>query len=237
LLQACAGEKQNLIYDTFKLGIANPNTVIDETSLNPNYRYLKVDANGQPALLVLGYIDKKARANQDVWYSAYKEVIEINGGRLANTEGLESNWTQVTLIEPPSLLEALKSTSAATNKRPIKFRFTRIRTLMPGYHVNIRETVVMEALNEIPSGIPKALSDPEPNKDIRWVKETVLVPTQYRDPSVHPLEAIYAINTKTGEVIYGKQYLTSSFYVSWLSWPYPKNKGATNSSGQAISAK
>ena len=235
-LVACAGEKQSLIYDTFKLGITSPHTIIDETPLNPKYRYLKVEANGQPALLALGYVDQKNKATQDVWYSAYKEVVEIKGGRLANTEGLEVNWTEVTLVDPPSLLEALATTLGARNKYPIKLRYTRTRTVMPGYHVNIRETVVLEPLNEIPSGIPKVFKDPEMNKDIHWVKETVLVPTQSRDPSVSPLEAIYAINTKTSEVVYGKQYLTPDFFVSWLSWPYPKASNISTS-GQSVSPK
>ena len=55
-LTACAGPQQSLIYDTVKLGFANPNTTIEQTPLNPNYRYLKVDVNDLPALLVLGFL-------------------------------------------------------------------------------------------------------------------------------------------------------------------------------------
>jgi hypothetical protein len=66
------------------------------------------------------------------------------------------------------------------------------------------------------------LRDPSSNADIRWVQETVLVPTASQNPSIKPLRAIYAIDTKTSEVVYGKQYLTANFYVSWLTWPYPK---------------
>ena len=230
LLIGCAGEKQGLIYETFKLGIANPHTIIDEAPLNPKYRYLKVEANGQPALLVLGYVDQKHQATQDVWYSGFRELIEIKDGRLANTEGLDVNWTEVTLLDPPSLLEALKIPEGALNKRPIRYRYTRTRTVMPGYHVNIRETVSMEAMAEAPSNIPKELKNPEVAQNLRWVKETVLIPTQSRDPSIQALGAVYAIDIKTSEVIYGKQYLTPNFFVSWLSWPYPKKANATTQS-------
>lgn len=222
LLTACAGDKQNLIYDTFKLGISNPNTIIDETPLNPNYRYLKVDANGLPALLVLGYVDQKQKSKHDVWYSAFKELVEINEGRLGNTEGLEVNWTEVAITDAPALIAALPKNEGVQKQPAFKLRYARTRTLMPGYHVNIRETVVMEALNEIPSDAPKQLKDAIANPDIRWVQETVLVPTQTQNPSIKPLKAIYAINTKTSEVVFGKQYLTPDFFVSWLSWPYPK---------------
>jgi len=90
-LSACSGPQQSLIYDTVKLGFANPNTVIDQTPLNPNYRYLKVDVNDLPALLVLGYQDEAFGQTTEVWYSAFKEVVQIQGGRLAGTQGLEVN--------------------------------------------------------------------------------------------------------------------------------------------------
>jgi hypothetical protein len=238
LLTGCYGNQQAPILETFMLGIANPNTVIDQTPLNPNFRYLKVDANGQPALLVLGYVDQRKAARHDVWYSAFKEVLEIKEGRLGNTEGLDINWTQVELIDAPALAEvflfagntqsksnasnAFNTNSVSQTKQPRqKLRYTRIRTVMPGYHVNIRETVVMEALDQAPSDVPKQLKDPLTNLDIRWVQETVLVPAQSSNPSIKPLRAIYAINIKTKEVVYGKQYLTPDFYVSWLRWPYP----------------
>ena len=230
LITACAGEKQNVVYETFKLGISNPNTVIDETPLNPSLRYLKVDANGQPALLVLGYIDSKKNAQQDVWYSAFKEVVEIKGGRLASSAGLEVNWTEVDLSNAPALSDVLAVTENTRSKRTPKLRYTRTRTVMPGYHVNIRETVIMQALDEIPSDAPKVFKDPEKNIGIRWVQETVLVPATNQNPHVQPLRAIYAINTKTNEVIFGKQYLNKKFYVSWLSWPYPARSPTLDSS-------
>lgn len=244
LLTGCYGNQQAPILETFMLGIANPNTVIDRTPLNPNFRYLKVDANGLPALLVLGYVDQRKAARHDVWYSAYKEVLELKEGRLGNTEGLEVNWTQVDLIDAPALTDvflfagntqsvssaistssansAFNTSGASQTKQPRqKLRYTRIRTMMPGYQVNIRETVVMEALDQTPSDAPKQLKDPLTNQDIRWVQETVFLPAQSSNPSIKPLRAIYAINIKTKEVVYGKQYLTPDFYVSWLRWPYP----------------
>ncbi|MFZ4380110.1 MAG: hypothetical protein ACOYN1_10165 [Polynucleobacter sp.] len=226
LLTSCAGEKQSLVYDTFKLGISSQNTIIDETPLNPNYRYLKVDANGLLALLVLGYVDQKHKQTNDIWYSAFKEVIEIKGGRLGNSEGLELNWTEVDIADAPSLSEALTQAPSAMSKRQPKYRYTRTRTVMPGYQVNIRETVVMEALNEIPSDAPKQLKNVS-SADIRWVQETVLVPTASHNPSIKPLRAIYAIDSNTSEVIFGKQYLTPDYYISWLAWPYPKASKST----------
>jgi hypothetical protein len=221
LISACAGDKSNIVYDTFKLGFSNPNTVIDETPLNPNYRYLKVEVNNRPALLVLGYEDNKKNHGRAIWYSAFKEVIQIEGGRLAGSEGLDTNWTQVKLQNPPPFSKVLVKPNIRRAYQP-KYRYVRIRTVMPGYQVNIRETVVMQALDSIPSDAPKELKDEKVNRDIRWVEETVLVPSQSKNPSITPLRAIYAIDSKTEQVIYGKQYLTPNDFISWLTWPYPK---------------
>jgi hypothetical protein len=227
-LLGCYGNQQTPVLETFRLGITNPNTVIDQTPLNPNFRYLKVEANGLPALLVLGYVDQYKSARHDVWYSAFKEVVELKEGRLGSTEGLELNWTQVKLIDAPPIADALITIDDAqsarlsrSNQFRQKLRYTRIRTVMPGYYVNIRETVVMQALDSPPSGIPKQLRNPQVSADIRWVEETVLVPPHSQNPSIKPLRAIYAVDIKTKEVVYGKQYLTPDFYVSWLTWPYP----------------
>jgi hypothetical protein len=175
LISACAGDTSNTVYDTFKLGISNRNNVINATPLNPNYRYLKVEANGQPALLVLGYVDERDKASHDVWYSSFKETLEIRGGRLAATAGLEVNWTDVRIADAPPLLEVLTAQEASRSKRPTRMRYTRIRTVMPGYHVNIRETVVIELLREAPSSIPKELKAASYTQDIRWVQEVIQV--------------------------------------------------------------
>ncbi len=229
LLSACAGKTQDPIYETFMLGISNPQTVIDQTPLNPNLRYLKVEANGQPALLVLGYVDRHQNAERAVWYSAFKEVIEIKEGRLVSTAGLDVNWTQVTWSDAPPLQAALTENNISSKTPARKLRYTRERTVMPGYQVNIRETVVMEPLAQAPSDIPRQLKDPaiKNNADLRWVQETVLVSANNKNPSIKPLRAIYAIDRKTNAVVFGKQYLTPDYTLSWLSWPYPATSTAT----------
>jgi hypothetical protein len=239
LLSACAGKTQDPIYETFLLGFSNPQTVIDRTPLNPNLRYLKVEANGQPALLVLGYVDQHENAQRAVWYSAFKEVIEIKEGRLASTAGLDVNWTQVTWSDAPPLHAALTENNISSKTPPRKLRYLRERTVMPGYHVNIRETVVMEPLAQAPSDIPRQLKDLtiNNNADLRWVQETVLVSTNNKNPSIKPLRAIYAIDRKTNAVVFGKQYLTPDYTLSWLSWPYPVTPPPASATSLGGSAK
>ena len=221
LLMGCFGNQHMPMLETLKLSIANPNTAIDQIPLNPRFRYLKVDANGIPALLALGYNDAHPQGQRAVWYSAFKEVVELQGGRLVSSEGLDVNWTQVSIPDAPPLSSVLPNNEVSSKRARSKLRYIRTRTVMPGYQVNIRETVIMEALDEMPSDVPKQLRDSAGNPNIRWVQETVLVPPQSDNPSIKPLKAVYAIDRTTGAVIYGKQYLRPDYFVSWLSWPYP----------------
>ena len=227
LLLGCAGNKQNLIYETFKKGIENPNNVIDQTVLNPRYRYLKVDVNNLPALLVLGYEETLPNGAVNTWYSAYKEVVQIQNGRLVNTQGLEINWTDVSMSNALPLVSAAMLSPDMLSKKNSALRYQRIRTVMPSYRANIEETVEIQPLEDAPSEAPKILRQGNEAQSIRWVQETVVMQTNVRTPYLDPVRAIYAINTKTSQVIYGRQCLAAQFCVSWLQWPYPSEASPT----------
>jgi hypothetical protein len=220
-LLGCFGNKQNLIYETFKRGIENPNTTIEQTKLDPRYRYLKVDVNNLPALLVLGYEESFPNGVVSTWYSAYKEVFQIQNGRLINTQGLELNWTDVSLTDAPSLTKVAMMGTTMGSKKNSALRYQRVRTVMPSYRANIEETVEIKLLEIVPSDAPKILQQGNDAQFIRWIEESVLMQTNIRTPFLDPVRAIYAINTKTSQVIYGRQCLAAQFCVSWLDWPYP----------------
>jgi len=91
---------------------------------------------------------------------------------------------------------------------------------MPSYRANIEETVEIKLLEIAPSDAPKILQQGNDAQFIRWVEESVWMQTDIRTPYLDPVRAIYAINTKTSQVIYGRQCLAAQFCVSWLDWPY-----------------
>ena len=218
-LSACSGPQQSLIYDTVKLGFANPNTVIDQIPLNPNYRYLKVDVNQLPALLVLGYQDHAFGQTTDVWYSAFKEVVQIQGGRLVGTQGLEVNWTEVELRDAPSLTDLATLDRLIARSPRSSVRFQRSRTVMPSYRANIQETVEIRLLDGAPNTAPKAVK--EAGARLRWIEERILMETRAENNYLAPLRAVYAVDPKQGQVVYASQCLTQSVCISWLSWPFP----------------
>ena len=220
-LLGCAGVKQTLIYETFKKGFENPNSVIDQTALNPSYRYLKVDVNNLPALLVLGYEDTTPNGVVSTWYSAFKEVVQIQNGRLISTQGLELNWTNVSFQDAPALSKVALMDPASGSQKKSAMRFQRIRTVMPSYRANIEETVEIKPLAMTPSDAPAIFQQSNEAQSIRWVEETVVMQTNVRTPYLEPVRAIYAIDSKTSQVIYGRQCLAAQFCISWLQWPSP----------------
>ena len=230
LLTGCFGNKQNLIYETFKRGVENPNNAIEQAQLNPRFRYLKVDVNNLPALLVLGYDESSPNGVIDTWYSAYKEVIQIQNGRLVNTQGLELNWTDVSFVNAPSLTSIALVGPSVPSKKNMALRYERTRTVMPTYRANIVETVEMQVLENAPDDAPRMLKQENSADSIRWVQERVVMQTNVRTPYLDPVRAIYAVNTKTMQVIYGRQCLADQFCISWLQWPYTNTPTQQNSS-------
>ena len=145
---------------------------------------------------------------------------------MAGTGGLDTNWTDVSLIDAPAItspeLFPHERDSAIRGRRNPKLFFFRIRSVMPQYIVNIREAVVMQGLNEAPEDAPKLLRDLSNSGNLRWVQETIVL--QPNNPSVPTLKAIYAYEKETKNIIFGRQCLTEKECLSWLSWPYPKTR-------------
>ncbi len=225
-LSGCAGEKQTLIWDTFKLGVQGNDGLIDKAELNPNFRYMRVEVNGRPALMVLGYENTLVGNQHQTWYSSAKEMLQLENGRLVGTGGLDVNWTDVFLMDAPAINSpALFPNDGKENVkigRNPKVFFFRTRSLMPQYVVNIREAVVMQGLNSAPDDVPKLLRDPAIDDNLKWVQETIVL--QPNNPSVPTLRAIYAYEKDTRNIIYGQQCLSEKECLSWLAWPYPNER-------------
>jgi len=219
----CIGEKQTVIWDTFKSGILGNNGLIEEAVLNPNYRYLRVEMNGQPALLVLGYENLKGTSLTQTWYSSAKEVLQFENGRLLGTAGLDVNWEDLSLVDAPDItapeLFPIQADNSSKIKRNPKLFFFRTRSVMPQFLANIHEAVSIQGLNEVPDEAPKKLRDPDIASNLKWVQETVVL--QPNNPSVQALNAIYAYDKNTRAIVFGRQCLTQTSCLSWLSWPYP----------------
>ena len=245
-LSGCTG-RQGAVYESLKAGLIDQQSAIDRAVINPNFRYLRAELAGRPALLVLGYVDEGSNGSIESWYSANQELIQIRDGRLVGTAGLDFNWTSVRYSEEVPLeralsiaeLQAITLSSAHLpldkslvigvlpgnqQKLPV-ITYQRRRTLMPGYRAQIEETIFLEPLNEPPSEIPSRDLARLSLDHIRWVQERVR--PKAVDPhnlGLDPLPAYYALDVSStpARVVYGRQCLIANYCLSWQLWPIPK---------------
>ncbi len=179
--------------------------------LNPAYRYLRVQAQGQPAaLMVLGYVDPDPLGDIEVWYSSQREVIKLQNGRIVSTTGLQTNWRAVRFsAAPPTWSEVLLQGRI----------FSRWRDEMPGHRYAISERLQLKPLDGLP-GIPLPSSLPrEQASRYRWFSETTLT----SGDSVLPA-SWFAWGTYRGQpaVVYSQQCLAPTFCLSLQLWPAQK---------------
>jgi hypothetical protein len=198
-------------------GCASESTAIAETlrffrggqdyaaakSLDPHLRYLRIVKGKRTALLVLGYVDAPSDAHPvETWYSAEGEVIKLKDGRIIGTTGLTTDWREVRLPPLPSWQSV--STQVIT--------YTRERDEMPGYRMNVRETM---RLARLPTYAPQSLDGSR--EDLQWFEESV------QDPgNGAPLPAShYALQVIEGQsqIVYAEQCLTAALCFSWQRWP------------------
>lgn len=173
------------------------------------YRYLRLEVQGYPpALLVLGYIDPHPMGAVEVWYSAQREVIKMQNGRVVATAGLPTDWTAVRFETQPPAWEAVPQQN---------LQFQRSRDEMPGYRYGIAELVQRKAVSGVPdiplmSTLPKATAT-----TYQWFQESA---KNTNEGTVLP-DAWFAWGKHRGEwtVLYSHQCLTVDFCLRLQRWP------------------
>ena len=186
-------------------------------ALNPNYRYLRVIIDGRVVLMVLGEVDAAPGGAIEVWYSAQREVLRLQRGRVVGAVGAAVEWRGVRLPELPSWAELAKAEGP--------FRWTRARDVMPGYRFGLADAL---ALRAIPAPRKSELQGVDP-QGLTWFEEQ-LEPRQGAGGMPAPSgaggvsgafpPARYAVDIRgVGEVVYGEQCLAPEFCFTWQRWP------------------
>jgi hypothetical protein len=174
--------------------------------LNPSFRYLKVDVTGRPsAFLVLGYIEPDSLGDIEVWYSANREVLKTQNGRLIGTAGLEIDWRHVSYPQPPADWAWVLEKSAGQTQHE------RVRDVMPGYRMGIREQVLTRVTVPPAQVIPESLPP-----GVIWVEEQVMAAGPTSLPS-----AWFGVASVDGrsEVIASFQCLSATLCLRLQPWP------------------
>jgi len=217
VLSACSSGS-NAILQTLPYAYGR-NPSVDNARLNPNYRYLRVTVDGRVALLALGEVDTDPQGPVEVWYSAEREVLRLQNGRLAGAVGLTTEWRAVSMSDLPRWSEIAR----AGNQM---LRWTRVRDVMPGYRFGVKDVL---SLRVIPEPKKTALKDLDPQR-LTWFEERIEAKTGASLSGVFgnssavdlPLPpARYAVDLHEGSetVVYGEQCLAANLCFSWQRWP------------------
>lgn len=200
LLAGCSAST-SVVSDSVRQLLSPP--AADSAPLNPDYRYLRVTAGKNVALLVLGYTDAVPQAGTEVWYSADKETIRLWRGRVAGTAGLNTDWRAVAFTDLPTWRAALPSGAG----------YFRQRDVMPGYAMGVREQVRI-----VPVAPPtaSALKDVAP-QDLQWFEERA---TPEGVTAALP-PARFAVDLSGGQerVVYSEQCLSATLCLTLQQWP------------------
>ena len=201
------------------------NPGVDKARLNPNFRYLRVTVGGRVVLLALGNMDSHPQGPVEVWYSAEREVLRLQNGRLVGAVGLTTEWRNTTLPELPSWSAAARADRA--------YQWTRTRDVMPGYRFGVKDALLLRVV-EAPQRSALQGLDPQ---SLTWFEESVesgsvaglsaVFGNGNRDVAVLP-PARYAVDSQGGQeaVVYGEQCLAPDLCFTWQRWPVQAQSGA-----------
>ncbi|MDR2196321.1 MAG: YjbF family lipoprotein [Gallionellaceae bacterium] len=181
---------------------------VDSVPLNPRYSYLRVIFDGQPVILALGYTDPTPDGVIQVWYGADRQVLRLQNGRLLGLVGLPLEWRSVSLPTFPAWSEL------ANTNQPLQW--TRIRDVMPGYRMGIRDALVLRRI------------DPPAKNELRkldaaaltWFEESfdLAAPETAANEILPPARYAVDMTDGTGKVVYAEQCLSPNQCLSWQQW-------------------
>jgi hypothetical protein len=208
-LSGCASST-NAVFQSLQYAIQKQSGA-DRAPLNPDFRYLRATVDGRVALMVLGYTESHSQGPIEIWYSAEREVLRLQNGRIVGAAGLVTEWRNVSLLAPPSW-SVLKASESA-------MRWSRVRDVMPGYHYGVREALFTR-FSQPPAS--SALQGLDP-KSLEWFEEKnqLEAASSRTSKELELPPARYAVNLRDGEgtVIYGEQCLAPKLCFTWQRWP------------------
>lgn len=192
----------NAVVDTAR-SVIGGDAGVDAIPLNPKFRYLRVTINRRVALLVLGYLDRHPQGPIEVWYSADREVLRLQNGRVTGATGLTTEWRNVALPVLPSW------TAIAGASKPVDW--VRTRDVMPGYRYGVQDALRIRVAEPPTATLLQRL---EP-KTLTWFEEAMSADSRALPP------ARYGVELQSGRelVVYGEQCLEPELCFAWQRWP------------------
>lgn len=207
VLASCASST-NAIVQSIQYAIGK-DTAVARAQLNPNFSYLRATIEGRVVLLVLGYVDDHPHGPVHVWYSAQREVLRLQNGRIVGAVGLNAEWREVVVPALPAWNEIAASGDAV--------RWIRVRDVMPGYRFGVRDPLVLRA---VAAPMKSALVGLDPDS-LAWFEERFDTDAGAASPDTALPPARYAVARRDGKdtVVYSEQCVAITLCFSWQVWP------------------
>lgn len=176
--------------------------------LDPGFAYLRVTAGSKVAFLALGYVDPHPKGPIEVWYSADREVIRLQNGRIVGVAGTLSEWRQVRLPVLPSWRELAKQSGP--------YAWQRVRDVMPGYQFNVVDQLQLRVITPPSQSVLRVI----PPASLTWFEESRLPDSTTKTAANDLRPARYGVEFSgdTERVVYGEQCLDAEFCITWQRW-------------------
>jgi len=202
LLSACSSG-MNAIFSTAQHAIQTDRGLAN-FRLNPDFRYLRITIDGRLAFVALGEVDNHPQGPIEVWFSAEREVLRFQNGRLVGATGLTTEWRNVSVPKIPEW------SALARSEQP--FVWTRVRDVMPGYRFGVEERLTLQPVSA-PRRSALQLTDPQ---TLAWFEERLDGWAFAKELNLPP--ARYAVDLSDGTVVYGEQCLAADLCFTWQRW-------------------
>lgn len=215
-ISGCSTETDAIVQSFQYVINRSANVPLDK--LNPNFRYLRTTVNGRVVLLALGYVDADPGGPVEVWYSADREVIRLQNGRVVGAVGFSPEWREVVMRGTPDWMEMIGS------GKPLEW--VRVRDVMPGYRSGIVDKL---ASRQISTVYNTALVGIDANallwfEDVRISESNdilhVLLPGRFDNELELPAARVgVKVEGGVASALYGEQCLSNELCLTWQRWP------------------
>lgn len=167
---------------------------------------MRVTAGKKVAFLALGYVDPHPNGPVEVWYSADREVIRLQNGRVVGAAGTLTEWRQVRMPHLPSWREMAQQTGP--------YQWTRTRDVMPGYQFNVSEQLQLAAIAPPVQSAMLAIAP----ASLTWFEESQVPAVANLADRLRPARYAVEFIGDTERVIYAEQCLSTDICITWQRW-------------------
>jgi hypothetical protein len=183
--------------------------------LNPALRYLRVTVDGRVAFVARGGVEQHPQGPIESYFSAAREVLRFQNGRLVGAVGLATEWRGV------SLPDLTPCSALAKSDKPLKWE--RVRDVMPGYRYGVRDALVLQV---VPPPARSALEQVDPHSLV-WFEESSQGENvaglggligRSGGTALPPARYALEIRGDAATIVYGEQCLAPILCFTWQRW-------------------